>query len=96
VSKTGKNTGWKRKCAASSACGKTEHDGTKARDATSELVKASQRCFRKARRDERLIFIDVNTDPHPDVKGAFPEWTTRRERLEQYEKQQLQQARAPI
>jgi hypothetical protein len=92
VSKTGKKYWVEAKMrSVVGLLGKTEHDGTKSTDATSELVKHLNAAFAKPAADERLIFIDVNTDPHPDVKGAFPEWTNKAaRRLEWYEKQQFQ------
>jgi hypothetical protein len=68
--------------------GKTEHDGTKSTDATSELIKHLNGAFAKLAADERLIFIDLNTDPHT---GAAPEWANKvAKRLERYEKDHLQ------
>jgi SEC-C motif len=71
--------------------GKTEHDGTSRADPISEIVKHLNGAFAKPAADERLIFVDVNTNPHPNPKkGIFPEWTDRAERrLDKYEKQQL-------
>jgi hypothetical protein len=76
--------------------GKTKHDGTKNTEATSELVKHLNGAFAKPAADERLIFIDVNTDPHPNPQsGTFPQWTNKAaKRLERYEQQQLQPGRS--
>jgi hypothetical protein len=93
VSKTGKKYWVEAKMrSVVGLLGKTEHDGTKNTDATSEMVKHLNGAFAKPAADERLIFIDVNTDPHTDPKGgAFPEWTNKAaKRLEWYEKRQLQ------
>jgi hypothetical protein len=54
--------------------GKTEHDGTKSTDPTSELVKHLNSAFTKPAANERLIFIDLNAEPN---SGVVPEWTDR-------------------
>jgi hypothetical protein len=54
--------------------GKTERDGTKSMKATSQLVKHLNAAFEKPAGDERLIFIDVNTEPEI---GAVPELSFR-------------------
>jgi hypothetical protein len=52
-------------------------------------VKHLNAAFAKPAADERLIFIDVNTEPE---SGGIPGWTIRAaKRLEQYERQQLKQ-----
>jgi hypothetical protein len=48
--------------------GRTDRDGTKNTDATSEMVKHLSGAFAKPAADERLIFIDVNTDRHPNPR----------------------------
>jgi hypothetical protein len=91
VSKTGKKYWVEAKTrSVVGLLGKTEHDGTKSTDATSELVKHLNGAFAKPAADERLIFIDLNTDPHPGVKGTYPEWANKvAKRLERYEKEHL-------
>jgi hypothetical protein len=92
VSKTGKKYWVEAKMrSVVGLLGKTEHDGTKNSDATSEMVKHLNGAFAKPAVDERLIFIDVNTDPHSNPEsGTFPEWTNKAaKRLAWYEKQQL-------
>lgn len=74
--------------------GKTEHDGTKNPDATSELIKHLNGAFAKPAADERLIFIDVNTDPHTD-KSVIPAWTEKAgKKLDEYEKKTLPQGQS--
>ena len=41
--------------------GKTENDGTKKPDPTSELIKHLNSAFKKPAANERIIFIDLNT-----------------------------------
>jgi hypothetical protein len=54
--------------------GKTESDGTKKTDPTSELIKHLNDALEKPAANERLIFIDVNTDAH---EGNKPSWIER-------------------
>ena len=69
--------------------GKTENDGTKNPDATSSLVKHLNGAFAKPAADERLIFIDLNTEPHYDT-SINPVWVERAgKKLENYEKNTL-------
>jgi hypothetical protein len=92
VSKTGKKYWVEAKMrSVVGLLGKTEHDGTKNMDASSELVKHLNGAFNKPAADERLIFIDVNTDPDPDLEsGAIPAWVKKTERrLERYEREQM-------
>jgi hypothetical protein len=76
--------------------GKTEHDGTKNTDATSEMVKHLNGAFAKPAADERLIFIDVNTDPDQNLRsGTIPRWVKKTEkRLEWYEQNQLKEGQS--
>ena len=93
VSKTGKTYWVEAKTrGVAGLLGKTVHDGTKKDDATSQLVKHLNGAFAKPAADERLIFIDVNTDPHRNPQsGAIPQWTNKAaKRLEEYEQQHLQ------
>ena len=63
--KTGKNYWVEAKMrGVAGLLGRTVHDGTKNADATSALVKHLNGAFAKPAADERLIFIDVNTEPH--------------------------------
>jgi hypothetical protein len=76
--------------------GKTVYDSTKGPDPASALVKHLNAAFAKPAADERLIFIDVNTDPDPDLRsGAIPKWVKKTEkRLEWYERRQLQEGQS--
>jgi hypothetical protein len=66
--------------------GKTENDGTKKADATSELIKHLNAALKKPAADERLIFIDLNTEPY-DGKTT-PVWIERAgQKLEAREKE---------
>jgi hypothetical protein len=53
--------------------GKTENDGTKNSDPTSELIKHLNDSLRKPADADRLIFIDLNTDPCDDKKPVWVE-----------------------
>lgn len=69
--------------------GKTEHDGTKNADATSELIKHLIGALNKPAADERLIFIDLNTEPLFDAT-VKPAWVDNAiKKLETYEKRKL-------
>jgi len=64
--------------------GKTENDGTKNMDPTSELIKHLNDALKKPAGNERLIFIDLNTDPYD---GKKPSWIERAgKKLDWYEK----------
>jgi hypothetical protein len=54
--------------------GKTESDATKKKDPTSELIKHLNDALKKPAANERLIFIDLNTDFHD---GNKPSWIER-------------------
>jgi len=54
--------------------GKTKNDGTKNPDPTSELIKHVNRALKKPAGNERLIFVDLNTDPDD---GKIPKWVDR-------------------
>ncbi len=58
--------------------GKTENDGTKKTDPTSELIKHLNNALKKPASNERLIFIDLNTDPCDDKKPAWIERAVRK------------------
>jgi hypothetical protein len=65
--------------------GKTENDGTNKTDPTSELIKHLNNALKKPAAHERLIFIDLNTDPY---YGKKPDWIeVVRKKLDQREKQ---------
>jgi hypothetical protein len=53
--------------------GKTDSDGTKKSDPTSELIKHLNEALKKPATNERLIFIDLNTDSHDGLKPAWIE-----------------------
>jgi len=53
--------------------GKTEYDGTKDTDPTSELIKHLNGALKKPANSDRLIFIDLNTDPTNDKNPAWVE-----------------------
>jgi hypothetical protein len=97
VSKTGKKYWVEAKMrSVVGLLGKTERDGTKNIDATSELVKHLNGAFGKPAADDRLIFIDVNTNPDPNLQsGTIPAWVKKAEkRLEWYEQKQLKRGQS--
>jgi hypothetical protein len=53
--------------------GKTESDGTRQPDPTSGLIKHLNEALKKPAANERLIFIDLNTDFHDGKKPAWVE-----------------------
>ncbi len=64
--------------------GKTENDGTKKTDPTSELIKHLNKAFKKPASNERIIFIDLNTDSYDSKK---PTWIERAgKKLDLFEK----------
>lgn len=67
--------------------GKTAEDGVPThKEATSQLIKHINAAFKKPAPDERLIFIDLNTDPHFD-KTSNPIWVEKAAKLlREYEK----------
>lgn len=92
VSKTGKKYWVEAKMrSVVGLLGKTKDDGTRNTDATSAMVKHLNAAFAKPAADERLIFIDVNTEAHANPEsGPFPEWTNKAaKRLAWYGKEQL-------
>jgi hypothetical protein len=69
--------------------GKTARDGTSDPDPISRLVPHLNGAFRKPAADERLIFVDLNTEP---TTGGKPPWIElAAARLERYEKRELAQ-----
>ncbi|MDD3182746.1 MAG: SEC-C domain-containing protein [Alphaproteobacteria bacterium] len=75
--------------------GKTEYDGTKKPDATSELIKHLNAALKKPATDERFIFIDLNTEPF-DGKTK-PIWVERAaKKLETREKNCTSEDRAYV
>lgn len=64
--------------------GKTENDGTQKADATSELIKHLNKAFKKPAANERIIFIDLNTDSYDGEKPAWVENVSKK--LDRYEK----------
>ncbi|SDR29459.1 hypothetical protein SAMN05519103_01795 [Rhizobiales bacterium GAS113] len=69
--------------------GKTERDGTTDQNPISRLIPHLNDALAKPAADERLIFIDLNTEPTPEAEGKLP-WIERAAaRLEQYERREL-------
>jgi hypothetical protein len=67
--------------------GKTSNDGTAQADPTSELIKHLNQALDKPAADERIIFIDLNAEPHLLGDGQPPEWLERAaKKLENREK----------
>jgi len=65
--------------------GKTDVDGSKSSDPTSRLSKHLSDALRKPAPDERIIFIDLNTEP--TVAGQTPIWLDKtKRRLEDRER----------
>jgi hypothetical protein len=64
--------------------GKTENDGTKKPDPTSELIKHLNNAFKKPAANERIIFIDLNTASYDGEKPAWAETVIKK--LDRYEK----------
>jgi len=71
--------------------GKTDRDGTSDPKSTSHLIRHLNAALRKPAADERLIFIDLNTEVDCLDDGK-PRWVeTAAARLEQYEVKELQE-----
>lgn len=69
--------------------GKDQSDGSPDRNPLSQMVPQLNNALRKPAADERLIFIDLNTQPVMDMDGK-PTWVERAStRLEQYEPNEL-------
>lgn len=72
--KTGKKYSIEAKMRAEAGIlGKTKFDGSTDKDATSQLTKHVSEALEKPAHGERMIFVDVNTDPSP--LGSVPVWT---------------------
>ena len=69
--------------------GKTEKDGTTDPNPISRLVPHLNEALKKPVTDERLIFIDLNTEPTPESEGKPPWIEKAAARLHQYEKREL-------
>src|SRR3990167_7774504 len=81
--------------AVSGILGKSDHDGTQSLEPTSSLIQHVNKALAKPAADERLIFIDLNTDP-PDVQ-SLPDWMERAaQKLEGLEKTYQKGERAYI
>ena len=85
-----RNIGLKPRCGQSSGYwGKSQSDGSPDRNPLSQMVPQLNNALRKPAADERLIFIDLNTQPVMDMDGK-PTWVERAStRLEQYEPNEL-------
>ncbi len=77
--------------AVSGLFGKTDTDGTTKQNPISQMVPHLNDALRKPANDERLIFIDLNTEPdHNPPTDGKPSWHDRAvTRLEQYEAREL-------
>ena len=83
------NIGSKPRCApVSGLLGKTDIDGTTNSNPISHLIPHLNSALQKPAADERLIFIDLNTEP--TAGGGKPAWIEKAAtRLEQYEQKEL-------
>lgn len=69
--------------------GRTEKDGTSDPNPTSRMIPHLNNALKKPAIDDRLIFIDLNTDPILTQEGK-PDWFERVvKRLEQFEQKEL-------
>ncbi len=70
--------------------GKTDIDGTSKPNPLSRMVPHLNEAFKKPAADERLIFVDLNTEPPAEGEPNPPPWIEKAAaRLEQYEKNEL-------
>jgi hypothetical protein len=75
--------------AVSGLLGKTDKDGTSDTNPLSSMVPHLNAAFKKPAKDDRLIFIDLNSEPGA-IKDGKPDWGERAiKRLEQYEQKEL-------
>ena len=91
VSKTTRKKYWveAKMRAVSGLLGRTDEDGTSKSDPTSSLIRQLNDALKKPATDERLIFIDLNTDAALAADGR-PAWAERAlERLDRYEAKEL-------
>ena len=71
--------------------GKTHRDGTTDPNPLNRFIPQLNKALAKPAADERLIFIDLNTDPTVEADGKPPWIETLGKRLEQHEKKELPQ-----
>jgi hypothetical protein len=69
--------------------GKTQRDGTTDTNPLNRFIPQLNDALAKPAADERLIFIDLNTDPTPEADGKPPWIEKLGRRLEQYERKEL-------